>query len=182
MANQATQRVRAAITNTVKATNLGNHWSGLLESRAGLAQPVGSFIPDVDVETLARLLNEVEWQEYEHEAIGGGAQGFVSRGLTGKVGLVALSTLPPETPVKFADGHETGFLEVVVVGGQSIDVDYTVLLIGPNDGPENPEIVWTFHPGAPIRPSSLKAEATVGSETTAAEAIKLGFDYAKIGS
>lgn len=180
MRNTATEIVRTAIANTANIEALQGHWKGLLSSRAGKGKPQGSYVPGLDEAELLEKLRAAQWEDFEHPAIAAPAQGFITRDITGVVGLVSLAELDPETPVRLCDGHATGYMSAVVVGGTPEEVDFVVLLVGPNESPAAEPIVWTFHPGNPVRPSSLELDAASDREITAAEAIKLGFDLAKI--
>lgn len=180
MRNTATEVVRTAIANTANIDALKGHWEGLLSSRAGKGKPQGSYIPGLNEAELLEKLQAAQWEDFKHPAIAAPAKGFVTRDLTGVVGLVSLAELEPGTPVRLCDGHATGFLSAVVVGGQPQEVDFVVLLVGPNDSPAAETVIWTFHPGNPVRPSSLELDAASDRKITAAEAIKLGFDLAKI--
>lgn len=156
--------------------NYGDHFGGLLTQRNPGPESSGSVF---DAPQSAESLGAAEWTPYEHDAVQAPARAFRAP-IAGKVGLVALASLPADETVRLVDGHETGFVSVVADGVASQPVDFTVALVGPGDNGE--DIIWTVHPGDPIRPSSLEAtDETSGKTLTAAEAIRLGFGFAKVG-
>ena len=97
--------------------------------------------------------------------------------------LVELDTLDPQTPIKMELGHKgeteyvTALLSPADVGQTGTPVDHTVLLLGPSD---DGLIVWTFHPGDPIRPSTTEPNAETEAAKTVEDAMNLGFQYGKI--
>lgn len=128
--------------------------------------------------TLDELQN-AQWEEYAHPAIGGGARGFRAS-IRGRLGIIRLSDLGPTTVVTLDDRKGTGMVTPVVDSVLGPEVDFTVLLLGPDDGKE---VVWTFFPGEPINPSQVKAEGSNahGTQVSVADAIALGLEWAKIG-
>lgn len=169
--------ISTVIASTLKLAP--EHASKLLSTRNPGPKAVGSVF---DTPQTWESLQAADWQPYEHPAIGGPAAGFRAP-VSGKVGLVELATLDPSTPVTMVDGHETGFVSPVVEGLDRQPVAFSVMLVGPADKDDPTLIVWTVFPGDPVRPSSLRVEETPsGTTLTAAEAIALGFDLAKVGS
>lgn len=166
-----------AIKNTKAMTNPPGYWSNTLASR----QPSGNgsrFHETVTEETLLA----VEWSEITDQIVAGmpGCRYFKSP-LPGKLGVVALDVLPKVCQVTLADPKGTGKISCEVdrtsLVGEMADVDFTILIIGSEEGKD---VVFTFHPGMPIRPSSIPAEGLAGKMVSVTEAINLGLQYAKI--
>lgn len=154
------------------------HASKLLATRNPGPEAQGSVF---DTPQTWESLQAAQWQEYTHPEIGGPAKGFRAE-IPGKVGLVSLASLDPETPVTMVDGHDTGFVSPVVPGLDRQPVGFTVMLVGPAGEEDETPIVWTVFPGEPVRPSSLKVEDVAsGTVLTAREALALGFELAKVG-
>jgi len=128
-------------------------------------------------QTIESLVN-ADWKPYNHPAVKGGAKAFKAP-IPGYMGLIELDSLPDDSIVTLDDGHETGFLSVTVPGKRSQSVNFTVLLVGDHGGKE---VVYTFHPGDPVRPSSLPdaGDYKKGDQITVKEAKDLGFNYGKI--
>ena len=101
--------------------------------------------------------------------------------IKGILGVVRLSDLHPETKVSLSDPKSTGKvtpeIERSALPGVLGQVDYTVAILGDEGGRE---VVFTFHPGDPIRPSSVPSEGRTGSWVSVAEALSLGLEFAKI--
>ena len=74
-------------------------------------------------------------------------------------------------------GKVTPEIERSVLSGELDQVDFTVMILGDEGGRE---VVFTFHPGDPIRPSSIPSEGRVGSQISINQALDLGLEYAKI--
>lgn len=178
----STERVREAIGNTDP-----KYWNELLAMRAGESDKAqGSIVENLSPKELAATLMYVDWVPYTHPAIRPGASAFTTN-LCGRLGLVTLSTLSEDTPVYLEDTKETGFYSATVIGVPGDLVDFTVMIIGPDEeqpkGRRRPiESVWTFHPGEPVRPSTLQisAFALKNESISIGLAQWLGFDLAKV--
>lgn len=176
-------RVRAALCNTRE-----DYLRRCLAQRVpGDAGSSGSTFRVTDVEALLALLHTAEWEPYTHPAVLPGCTAFRAP-LPGELGIVDLHALPGTAPVVLADPKGTGHWSAHVGREQLTEdlvaADFSVIILGPDESvPDGPEMVWTFHPGDPIRPSSVAAKPGVESVTlTAHEAIARGFDLAKVTS
>ena len=173
----AINTIATVISDTIRL--LPEHASKLLETRNPGPNAVGSVF---DTPQTWESLAGATWYPYSHPAIGGPAEGYRAE-ISGKVGVSApLASLDPSTSVLMVDGHDTGFVSPVIVGLDRQPTTETIMLVGPAGEDDETPIVWTVHPGAPIRPSSLKVdEVASGTTLTVGEAIALGFEYAKVG-
>ena len=141
---------------------------------------VGSIITGVETpEQLEQLLRNANWQPYEHKAIMPGCVAF-STPIPGLMGMKSLWGLPNETNVRLDDNKNTGKVSAVISGDRH-PVDETIILLGDYEGQE---VVLTFHPGPPVRPSEVSVDESQGiihgKELTVEQAINLGFNIAKI--
>ena len=168
--------IMPAIENTKKF--LPDHWQKCLDQRSGRCGfAAGSIYPRwtqkrIEVELLAG-----HWVEYAHPSIMAGCRAFKAQ-IPGRFGIVNLSTLPIETMVTLDDRKNTGKVSCVVRGVRGEMVDFTVIILGMEDGVE---IVYTFHPGDPINPSQVLCESGMhGKEITVAEALAMGLETVKI--
>lgn len=138
----------------------------------------GSYYQVESAEVLLNNLLKANWVEFYPVASVEGCRYFKSD-LEGVNGLSNLSSLPDELLVKLSDPKNTGKLSVCTSGivENKIESESTLIL-----GPDEKELmVYTFHPGMPITPSSLKVEGRYkdGYVISVKEAKLLGFDFAK---
>jgi hypothetical protein len=128
--------------------------------------------------TVEALL-EADWEPYRHPAVGRGVEAYRAN-IPGRVGMLELSALPPDTPVRLEDFKGVGNLSAIVPWkGELPRADHSVLLVG--RGKDDRRIVYTVHPGDPVRAASVRDPALAGRTVTAREAIALGFTLAKAG-
>lgn len=127
-------------------------------------------------------LKAAKWEAFSHPDIKAPAKGFSAQ-IPGKIGLVNLADLDPSTPIRMELGHKgedefvTTLIDKADAPLEKLEVDFTVMLIGPGEGGD---IVWTFFPGDPIMPSSMTPSTETESASTAQDAIDLGFSYGKV--
>ncbi len=170
----------------IKAINktkekIPQHWNTTVSMR--LNGP-GSYYRQYDeVETLEAALLESEWTLFKHPEIMNGCEAYISNNkeLAGQTGMIELGLLsdPEDYEVKLIDAKNTGFLSAVIGMNAHIVADaeatnFTVIIIGEHQGEK---VVFTFHPGNPVEPSSITGEERT---VTVQEALDLGFGLAKI--
>ena len=180
MANFATETVRNAIWHSF---DLPSFWSTFTVRNPGPESEGSTFLKPIK----ARDLLKASWEEYSHPAIIPPAIGFTTA-ISGTMGIISLETLPPATPCEMRQEHkgETPFVSPVVareyaLEREEIRVDFTVILLGPCSRPGHSDsIVFTFHPGPPMSPSTMRPDATTAMVKTTRDAIQLGFLYAKV--
>lgn len=168
-----TARVQAAIQNTPE-----EYLSQMFNMRSAHHPENAGSVLDKHPHEIRDVLMSASWEPHDHPDIQSPASGFKAN-IPGRMGIVPLSSLDPSHPVDLEDPKGTGQVSAVAsdVPGDRTQVGHTTMILGPRrDG--NGEQVWTFHPGDPIRPSEVPASAAGG--TTAGEAAKMGFDYAKV--
>ena len=193
--------VHSSVTNTLLYAT--QHLQRTFESRVG-SEASGSRYPQFDsILQLHAAILEANWEPYEHPDVMSGCQAYRAS-IPGSMGIVSLTDLSDDETVMLVDYKETGNLSCVVTveDPSLIEVDFSVLIIGKS--PEtlqkaNPgktliygseeereancwsysDVVFTVHPGDPVRPSMVKGEPMV---TTVGEALRLGFLLAKVES
>jgi hypothetical protein len=168
-------RVCAAI-DAIKAIDEA-YWIQTLNQR--LPSGAGSIVDGFETaEELETALRQAKWEEYSHESLMDGTVAFVSNDITGRLGVIGLETLPSDALVTLDDRKNTGKVSAVVQGILGDQVDYIVIILGQESGKE---VVFTFHPGAPVSPSKVSAEAGLhGKTVTAQEALNMGILTVKI--
>lgn len=170
-----TDRVREAIANTKKIQSPEGYWDRMLESRAE-ETAAGSYF-DLSAKEVEGLIEGAVWEEYSHPSIQGGCTGFCSL-LIGYENIVPIESLEPSTEGVLMDPKGTGTMEFQIQGETGRFTDITVLILGQHEGME---VVYTFHPGAPVRPSTVPTEPDkLGKPITAKEALDIGLTNAKI--
>lgn len=136
---------------------------------------IGEFGGVSDVES---ALIGAEWEPFSHPAIMAGCEGFSTRSLKGHLGVVELTELPKDETVVLDDRKGTGKVSAVVRGVSGPVTDHIVIILGQEQGKE---VVFTFHPGDPVRPSQVLMEPGMdGQEVSVEKALEMGLTTAKI--
>lgn len=108
---------------------------------------------------------------------------YIKVNTLGEVGIIKSTSLSPDTRVRVIRTKPHTPCSLVVEGEELPKVDFGTIIIGPNDKekPEDPEpstkeMVWTVHPGLPVKPATEEIWEE-GSDITVQEVIdKLGDD------
>jgi len=173
-----TTRVREALART-KAL-LPDYWSKCLAQRAhpdASSQAAGSVYVGRTAVQVEEMLLGAAWEPYKHPSVMAGCSAFRAP-LPGNMGLVALNKCPSSARVRLIDPKGTGTVEAALVAPLGPAVEHTVAILGDEEGQE---VCFTFHPGDPVRPSTLSAkDYPAGTELSAGEAWSLGLEWAKV--
>lgn len=166
--------VNTAISNTKKF--LSEYFSNTLAQR--LAGGAGSCYDQFDsAENLEIALRRANWEETTHKDVMEGCKVFKTN-LPGRFGLVKIAELSDSVKIIADDRKGTGCISLTVSGTKGNIVEETYLIIGEEKGED---VVFTFHPGEPIRPSNVStSEIAHGDIVSKSKAKELGFDFAKI--
>lgn len=170
----------------------------LAQRVAGSPSRAGSWYDLPDTTALLVTLLGADWEVYDHPAIKSPAVGFRAP-IAGKLGMLPLRDLPRNAEIHLTDpkggeeywtGERSVSASVVAErwsGVSPVEVEFTTLILGPSvpGVPDSALTVWTFHPGQPVRPSSVaritpEGEDLHGKVVPRDEAIRLGFDLAKL--
>jgi len=178
-----TEHVRACILRTKEHDP--EYFKKCLEQRLLFGK--GSCYDYSDVRDLEWALMHAMWEPYYHENIAAGCHAFITHDqhLNGWVGMVSLEGLPEDMKCYLIDPKGTGKLSLSIkpFNGDMMKCAYTILITG-DDG--YGECMFTFHPGEPLKPSTLSADGKnelglkLGDVLTVKQAIDLGFKHAKI--
>ena len=102
----------------------------------------------------------------------------------GEVGIANVKDLAPDTKVKIIRTKQNAPCSLVVEGQNLPITEFGTIIIGPNEKGKNPddpkpstkEMIWTVHPGLPVRPATEDIWPE-GSEITVKDVIeRLGSD------
>jgi len=131
--------------------------------------PQNAFLPATKVEGMPESLPEALYYKVD--------------GIKGKLKIVKLSDLSPDTKVKVLQEKENTPLSYLAVleDDKEPEVDFATIIIG-RDPKTKKEQVWTIHPGAPIKPAVLDVFVD-GDEVTVEDLLNAGLkvdDYIKI--
>lgn len=173
--NTRSDRLARAFDTTARM--LPEHWHKLLLARCRGPAAVGSVTDFTDPAALEAALRRTTWSPYTHPAIQAGCVAFCTTELGGTQGVLPITDVSADAFVTLGDAHATGFVAAEVEGVFGPRVDMLVMILGPEQGVE---VVYTFHPGPPLAPSTLPAEGRQGTRIPVSEARALGFEFVKI--
>ena len=176
MKNNANELVNAAIDETKKV--LADYFVSTCKQR--LAGGAGSVYEGIaSVEEMEAALRSADWEQTEHPDVMPGCVAYRTQSISGgHYGLIRIADLPDDAVLTAADPKGTGTVSMTVVGTVGPETPETWLIVGNEDGHD---VVFTFHPGEPVRPSLVTVEDLPdGSKLSKADALNLGFELAKL--
>lgn len=170
----------AAVRKAIVALkqNVPDYYQTTLGMR--LADGTGSVTDYTTFNDLDDRLMSAHWEPYESENIGEECWCAKTYDIPGHLGVVSLDSLDPRTPVVLDNSKGNGYLSAVVKSDHRAPVDYSVMVIGKNNGED---VMYTFYPGDPMESSTFKEgtdELYAGDVISAQDAIEHGFTFAKI--
>lgn len=174
--NKNAERITNAVNNIKQM--LPEYWESTVSSRTP-GKSVGSVFSFEHVEKVLFEDRISDWEEYNDcPNLIPGCTAYVLHGVCGHLGVVELSKLDPEMELDVIDNKRTGKAKLLAHVGIGPKTDFVTLILGDEQGKE---VVFTFHPGAPVRPSEIPVDA-LGGETqlTVKKAIEVGFDTANV--
>lgn len=172
----ASQTVRDAL---LRSAAMAHVVKAFVTRNPGPESEGSTFLEPQSIESLSAA----EWEPASDDAIKAPAVGFVAQ-IPGFLGIVAMDQLDPEAPCKMTLGHKgtVPFVSAVIerssLPGELQKVPFTTMLLGPGDGGEL--VVWTFFPGGAVPPSTMEPSDATEAVRTVADAVALGFGYAKV--
>jgi len=168
MSLDPTQRVIAAI-DMLKEVD-PSYYNNMFNQRLhGSPNAAGSTYEGyANIEELISMLKNVQWESYNHPSVRPPAVSFKAN-LPGRLGLVEIDNLPDNVSLFLDDRKRAGTISLVAKVNSSIvktlaKTDFTVIMLGPADKDDPREIVWTFHPGDPVRPNTVDMQRTTQKE------------------
>lgn len=160
-----TADVWKAIAATIKT--VPGYFEGHLEGRSANGDGStcwrwGKACPDAT--SVLDALLDVIWMKYDScPNLMPGCRAYKAA-IPGTIDLCKVADLADNTPVRWVGaGH--GYQYPTIAGDAGNYVDYTTLIIGPEAGVD---VVYTFHPGDPIRPAQVPADVDTTAISTIA--------------
>lgn len=174
--NKTAERITNAVNNIKQM--LPEYWESTVSSRTP-GKSVGSVFNFKDVEKVLFEDRLNDWEVYENcPNLIPGCTAYVLRDVSGHLGVIELYKLDPMMMLDVIDNKKTGKAKLLAHVGIGPETDFATVIIGEEQGKE---VIFTFHPGQPIRPSEIPIEALKGrNKITVAEAITLGFETANV--
>jgi hypothetical protein len=126
----------------------------------------GSYF-DMTPDRLKQELFKAKWTPYNpldgdgNPIISGGARGYHATIAGGRLGMTSIDTIPDTAKLYLIDPKGTGKWSVSTIGASEPHTDAVTMILGPDEA-SGKNVLWTFHPGEPVRPSMLDT-ATLGT-------------------
>lgn len=174
--NKNAERINNAVNNIKEL--LPSYWESTVASRTP-GKSVGSVFDFKNVEKVLFEDRINDWEEYgECPNLMPGCTAFTLRDVPGHLGVIELYKLDPELKLDVIDNKKTGKAKCLAHISIGPETDFATLILGEEQGRE---VVFTFHPGSPIRPAEISVDALKGrNKLTVKEAIEVGFDTANV--
>lgn len=172
--------IRDRIQKAVETTRrlIPGYFEKTLGQRSSFSKKAAGSFYDLYPEMLEAMLLAAPWEIYSHPAVSPECTAFKAPFTPGRLGVADLRSLPSDAIVTLDDRKDTGKVSAVVKGVRGREEYFTVLILGPEQGEE---VIFTFHPGDPVRPSQVQVEPGMhGQQVTVAEALAMGLETAKI--
>ncbi len=173
---QDTTDVQRAIYMTKR--HLNDYFENTCKQR--LEGGAGSTYDGIETtDEMKDALIAAHWKKAEHPDVMPGCQAYKTEDIKGgHLGLVSIAELPDDATIIASDPKGTGKVSMTVTGQKGPETKETWLIVGKED---DRDVVFTFHPGEPVRPSIIEVkDCPDGTKLTKEQAIALGFDLAKI--
>lgn len=165
------ERIITAFKNNKKI----NYYDCLFDNRIEGPKNTGSSY-NLTKNELEEKIKNADWQEVVHPDVMPGCTAFKAN-IPGLLGIMPIQELPEEADLYTIDTKHTGFIGIGCTGVQKMPVGYSYLILGMEG---DLEVVFTFHPGEPVRPSEVEtAEIPAGKKITKEEALAMGFSLCK---
>ena len=186
--DKATKAVRVAIKTTIHSKNpdLKGYFENTVNQR--LENGAGSYYAGMSANEIKDALKKAEWSKVTDPEIlknvMPGCDCYVTSDIpNGRNGMRSIDSMPDYTFFMAIDPKGTGIVSLAAVSPdrgikeKSVAEDKTYLIVGDEKGEK---VVFTFHPGEPVRPSLVPVENLKhGTLLSKQEAKNYGFDMTK---
>ena len=156
---------------------LPDYWQKTLEQRLSTSAAGSCYTQFNSAKELEAALRSCQWEETSHPAVDPSCRVFKTQ-LPGHFGLVRIAELPEDAILMADDRKGTGRVSATIMWHHGSVVAETYAITGVEQGQW---VMFTFHPGEPIRPSQVEATTHPhGSLMSRDQALALGLEWAKI--
>lgn len=184
-ANEVNEYVRNCIQKT--KTKMPYYFEKCLQQR--LKNGIGSTTDCETVDEMEAELMSADWSPWiDNEGVlSPCCKAFFTEDISGYHGMLDINQFPDDALCYFNDFKKTGFLSLCMKTDKRERVNFTILIIGPEEGIG--DCMYTFHPGNPVPASTFKSGELNeegqkkaykdGDTITVKEAKELGFKHVK---
>ena len=184
-ANRVNEYVRNCIQKT--KANMPDYFEKCLQQR--LKNGIGSTTDCETVEDMETKLMSADWSPWiDNEGVlSPCCKAFFTEDISGYHGMLDIDQFPDDALCYFNDFKKTGFLSLCMKTDKRERVNFTILIVGPEEGIG--DCMYTFHPGNPVPASTFKSgelneegqkkSYQDGDTITVKEAKELGFKHVK---
>lgn len=154
----------------------------MLNQRIEGSTNAGSSYP-MEKNELLQALKNGDWEEIEHPEVQEGCRCFKIP-LKGLEGILDVEELDDNTRFFAMDPKKTGKISIGAANVKKKEVNDTYLIVGKEEIDGNKEdVVFTFHPGEPVRPSIVDIDTIRDGEVLDKDKLaKYGFSKVKFMS
>ena len=177
---KALDNAKKIIMGKDKQGNNRTYLDVMLGQRIEGSNNAGSSYVVSSPEKLYEELISQEWEETTHPDVMPGCRVFKTN-LAGLEGILNLDDLPDNVELYAIDPKETGKIGIGAGEVEKTPAQETYLIVGKEKiNGKDEDVVFTFHPGEPVRPSEVETkEIPDGTRLTKEAAEKLGFTKVK---
>lgn len=183
--HRVNEYVRTCIQKT--KTKMSDYFEKCLQQR--LKNGIGSTTDCETVEEMEAKLMSADWSPWiDNEGVlSPCCKAFFTEDISGYHGMLDINQFPDDALCYFNDFKKTGFLSLCMKTDKRERVNFTILIIGPEEGIG--DCMYTFHPGNPVPASTFKSGELNeegqkkayqdGDTITVKEAKEIGFKHIK---
>lgn len=184
-----THRVNEYVKTCIQKTKtkMPYYFKKCLQQR--LKNGIGSTTDCETVEEMEAKLMSADWSPWiDNEGVlSPCCKAFFTEDISGYHGMLDINQFPDDALCYFNDFKKTGFLSLCMKTDKRERVNFTILIIGPEEGIG--DCMYTFHPGNPVPASTFKSGELNeegqkkayqdGDTITVKEAKEIGFKHIK---
>ena len=150
-------RVNEYVRNCIQKTKtkMPDYFEKCLQQR--LKNGIGSTTDYETVEEMEAKLMAANWSPWidTKGVLSPCCKAFFTEDISGYHGMLDINQFPDDALCYFNDFKKTGFLSLCMKTDKRERVNFTILIIGPEEGIG--DCMYTFHPGNPVPASTFKS-------------------------
>ena len=185
-ASEKTIPVQEAFENASKIQMGENNYQDIMVNQRVEGPTNAGSSYNMTADEIKNMIRTSEWSEvFDNPNVGEGCRLFKAD-VPGLNGIVDIKQLPNYKDLAYyaIDPKGTGNISIGVGNVPKKEESETYLIVGPEEiNGKTEQVVYTFHPGEPVRPSMVEAKDIPDGTKLSYEKVKeLGFDKAKFMS